>query len=108
MSGCKWGEDLAATMPRSTQKYLRENPLCKRKPEYHNFCLHHLPHDLRLQREYELTSPEDRQKYLDLLHEGKTIGEAYKSVGISFEAALAITNRAIQTHTYHTLSKVAA
>lgn len=105
---CKWGEDLHATMPKRLQKYMRENPLCKKKPEYQGFCLAHLPHDLKLKREYERTSPEDRQAYLDLIHQGKTIGEAYKSVGISFEAALEITNRAIKIYTYRTLSKVAS
>lgn len=102
---CKWGEDIHATMSKRLQKYMQENPLCKKAPEYQGFCLHHLPHNLKLQREYELTSPKDRQAYLDLINSGKTIGEAYKTVGISFEAALEITNRAIQT--VHFLSRTA-
>lgn len=97
---CKWGEDLNKTMPRSLQKYLAANPLCKKQPEYQGFCLHHLPHKLKLQREYELTSLEKRQEYLDNLHSGMNVGDAYRAAGISFEAALEITNRAIVTAHY--------
>ena len=74
--------------------------LCDSKPEYQDYCLKHIPYTLKLQREYDLTSMEDRQKYLDLLHSGNSIGEAREKAGISFEAAIEITNKSIRSYKY--------
>jgi len=103
---CKYGNDLAKGMSRSLRKYMAENPLCKIEAEYEGFCIKHLPYDLKLRYEWEQTPQEKRQQYLDLVNSGKSIGEAREIAGVSFEAALEITNRAINTYRY--LDKVAA
>lgn len=97
---CSYGSDLIRTYPRRLRQYMLENPLCKRDAEYCGYCIEHLPYKLRLQYEWEQTMPEQRQKYLDLLHQGKTIGEAREIAGVSFDAALEITNRAVGTAHY--------
>jgi len=74
--------------------------LCDSKPEYKGYCLEHLPYKLKLEREHSLVPQETRQKYLDLLHEGKSIAEARELAGVSFEAALEITNRSIKNYAY--------
>jgi hypothetical protein len=74
--------------------------LCDHKPEYKDYCLEHLPYKLKLEREHDLIPKETRQKYLDLINAGKSIGEARDAVGISFEGALEITNRAIGNFMY--------
>jgi len=98
---CDYGQDLARKL-----KLSNEFRLCKKPVEYQDFCLEHLPFELQKQREWENTPHEKRQEYLDLLHQGKSIGEARELVGISFEAALEITNRSIKSHLY--LGKEAA
>lgn len=80
---------------RSLQKYLLDNPICKDKPAYEGYCLDHLPYKLKLKYEWEQTTQEERQKYLDLLHSGMSIGDAQRKAGISFEAAIETTNQAI-------------
>jgi len=97
---CKYNSDHTAGFSRSLLKYLAENPICKSAPEYHNYCLSHLPYKLKLQYEWVHTTQEQRQQYLDLINDGKTIGEARDIVGISFEAALEVTNRAINSYMY--------
>lgn len=97
---CGWNTDNTIGYSRSLLKYLAENPICKAAPQYHGYCLDHLPYKLKLQYEWEQTTPEQRQEYLDLLHTGKSIGTAREMVGISFEAACEITNRAIGNYAY--------
>ena len=92
---CDYGQDLARKI-----KLPSEFRLCKKPVEYQDYCLEHLPFELQKQREWENTPQETRQKYLDLLHEGKSIGEARDIVGISFEAAIEITNRSIGKYLY--------
>lgn len=87
------------------RKYVREHPLCTKAPEYGEYCIEHLPPAERRQYEWEQTTQEQRQKYLDLLHTGKTIGEAYQEAGISFEAALEVTNRSLDQ--FHFLKRTA-
>jgi len=64
--------------------------LCDAEPEYKGYCLDHLPYQYRLDYEHNQVTQEIRQKYLDHIHNGKSIGEAQKLAGISFEAAIAI------------------
>lgn len=97
---CGYNTDHTAGYSRSLLKFLAENPICKSKPEYHGYCLDHIPYKLKLQREWENTTHEQRQQYLDLINAGKSIGEAHDIVGISFEAALEVTNRAIGNYAY--------
>lgn len=97
---CKWNTDHTKGYSRSMLKYLAEHPICPKGPEYQGYCLSHLPYQIKLQYEVEQTTLEQRQQYLDLIHQGKTIGEAYKAAGISFEAALAVTNNAIASFSY--------
>lgn len=94
--GCKY----------DTPQYLKLGiVLCDTEPEYKGYCLEHLPYLLKLEYEHDQIPQETRQKYLDLIHEGKTIGEAKDAVGISLEGALEITNRSIENFKY--LGKVA-
>lgn len=102
---CKYNTDLLKGMSTTLRKHFRENPPCTEDPIYQQYCLKHLPYKLRLQYEWEQTTQEQRQQYLDLLNEGTSIGEAYETVGISFEAALEITNRSINT--FHYLGRTA-
>lgn len=102
---CKYGNDNTVKMPRSLKKYLNENPLCKLEPVHAGYCEEHIPYLIKRKRDYENTPIEVRQKYLDALNEGKSIGEAYEIAGITFEVALEITNAAIGT--YHFLEKEA-
>jgi hypothetical protein len=74
--------------------------LCDSKPDYKSYCFDHLPYRLKLEREHDLLSKETRQKYLDLLHTGKSIGQAREAAGISFAAAIEITNRSIRDYKY--------
>lgn len=97
---CKRNTDFTAGYSRSLMKYLLENPTCKAAPQYHGYCLDHLPYKLKLQYEWENTTHDQRQHYLDLLRDGKTVGEAREIAGISFEAALEVTNRAIGNFAY--------
>lgn len=92
---CIWGDDLQASMRVKTRIVL-----CSQAPVYEGFCEDHIPHTLRRKRDFDASTPEQRQQYLDLLHEGKTIGEAYRAAGITFNAALEITNRAIGDYKY--------
>lgn len=98
MSLCKRNDMPGYT--KKLQKYFRENPICKSEPQYEGYCIEHLPYALKLQYEWEQTTPEQRQNYLDLLHSGKSIGEAREQAGISFEAALEVTNKAIGNYAY--------
>jgi hypothetical protein len=97
---CGYNTDHTRGYSRSLLKYLAENPICKAKPQYHGYCLDHLPYKLKLQYEWENTTQEQRQQYLDLINSGKSIGEAQEIAGISFEAALEVTNRAIGNYAY--------
>lgn len=97
---CKYNTDHTHGYSRSLIKYLQQNPICKNAPEYHEYCLKHLPYKLKLQYEWEQTTHEQRQNYLDLLNSGKSIGTAREMAGVSFEAALEITNRAIGNYAY--------
>lgn len=97
---CGFNTDHSAGYSRSMLKYLAENPICKAAPQYKGYCLDHLPYKLKLQREWENTTHDQRQEYLDLINSGKSIGDAREMVGISFEAALEITNRAIGNFAY--------
>lgn len=97
---CGYNMDHTAGFSRSLIKYLAEHPICKTPPAYHGYCLDHLPYKLKLQYEWEQTTQDQRQNYLDLLNSGKSIGEARELAGVSFEAALEITNRAIGNYAY--------
>lgn len=97
---CRRNIDFTAGYSRSLMKYLLDHPTCTAKPVYQGYCLAHLPYKVKLQYEWGKTTPEQRQQYLDLLHEGKAIGEAREIVGISFEAALEVTNHAIGNYAY--------
>lgn len=98
---CKWNTDHMTGFSRSLRIYLMKNPTCKNDPKYKGYCsTEHMPYEVRLQHEWEQTTHEQRQQYLDLLHSGKSIGTAREIVGISFEAAIEITNRAIGNYTY--------
>ena len=90
---------------RSLQKYLLENPICKSEPQFKGYCIEHLPYKDKLEYEWHNTTQEKRQEYLDLLHSGLCIGDAREKANISFEAAIAITNKAIGA--YHYLERVA-
>ena len=74
--------------------------LCENAPEYEGWCLEHLPYELKMKYEYEQISQETRQKYLDLIHEGKSIGEAREETGISLAGATEIINRNIKDFKY--------
>ena len=54
----------------------------------------------------ELTQ-EKRQEFLNLILEGKTIGVARETAGISFDAANGIIRQNIEQHEYKTLRRVA-
>ena len=54
----------------------------------------------------ELTK-EKRQEFLNLVLEGKTIGDARKIAGISFDAANGVIRQNIEQHEYKTLRRVA-
>lgn len=97
---CGYNTDHTSGYSRSLLKYLAENPICKSKPAYKGYCLDHLPYKIKLQYEWEQTTHEQRQQYLDLINSGKSIGAARDIVGISFEAALEVTNRAIGNYAY--------
>ena len=97
---CGWNTDHMQGFSRSLVRYLLEHPTCKNKPEYHGYCLEHLPYKLKLQYEWEQTTQEQRQNYLDALNAGNSIGDAREIAGISFEAALEVTNRAIGNFAY--------
>jgi hypothetical protein len=106
MQLCKYNTDHTAGYSKSLLKILAENPICNSVPEYHGYCLKHLPYNLKLQYEWEQTTQEQRQEYLDLIRHGKSIGDAREIAGISFEAALEVTNRSIDSFLY--LRKTAA
>jgi len=91
-NGCKYNDDDFARKHKIV--------LCDASPEYKGYWLKHLPYKLTLEREHDLIPKETRQKYLDLINNGKSIGEARDAVGISFEGALEITNRAIGNYLY--------
>lgn len=98
---CKWNTDHMTGFSPSLRKYLMENPTCKNTPMYEGYCsTEHMPYKLRLQYEWEQVPQEKRQEYLDLINSGKSIGTAREMVGISFEAAIEITNRAIGNYYY--------
>lgn len=98
---CKWNTDHMNGFSASLRKYLIANPTCKAQPVYEGYCSpEHMPYKLRLQYEWEQVPAEKRQEYLDLLHSGKSIGQAREIAGISFEAALEVTNRAIDHYAY--------
>ncbi len=46
---------------------------------------------------------ETRQKFLDLMHSGMTLGESGRECGISFEASCGIMNENIEQRLYRTL-----
>ncbi len=48
-------------------------------------------------------SKEKRQEFLNLMHKGKTIGEAREACGITFNAAIGIMDMNIKQHQYSTL-----
>lgn len=52
-------------------------------------------------------TPEQRQKFLDELWTGKTLGEARELAGISFDAANGVVRQNIERHEYNTLRRVA-
>lgn len=97
---CRFSDDMLKGVRGELRKYMLENPSCKEAPEYEGYCMKHLPFKLRLQYEYEQTTKEQRQQFLDVWHSGKTLGEAYEIVGISFEAAMAIMDKAIMSYNY--------
>lgn len=97
---CKWGAEIIT--PKLKKLGIQ---LCKVEATYEGYCDEHVPHTLKMKRDYDACTQEQRQEYLDLINSGSTIGDAYRTVGISFEAALEITNRAIGT--YHYLKKEA-
>lgn len=97
---CHFNQDMLNGVRGALRKYMLENPSCKDAPEYDGYCLKHLPFEKRLQYEYDQTTKEQRQQFLDVWHSGKTLGEAYEIVGISFEAAMAIMNKAIMSYNY--------
>ena len=54
---------------------------------------------------YNATTQEERQKFLNLIWAGKTLGQAHEEVGISFDAALEIMTQ--NTESIHILRKEA-
>ena len=51
--------------------------------------------------------PEQKQKFLDELWTGKTLGVARELAGISFDAANGVVRKNIEHHEYKTLRRVA-
>lgn len=99
---CKFNDDLIRdSRSRELREYMKEHPSCTDAELVHEgYCLKHLPFEKRLQYEYDQTTKEQRQEFLDVWHSGKTLGEAYEIVGITFEAAMAIMNKAITSYNY--------
>lgn len=97
---CKHNTAGLDAYPPRLQKHLLENPICKTAPQYKGYCVKHLPYKVKLQYEWQQTKHADRQNFLDLLHSGKSLGEARVFAGISFEAALEVVNRAIGHEPY--------
>lgn len=50
---------------------------------------------------------EQRQMFLDEIWNGKTLGEARETAGISFDAANGVVRQNIEHHEYNTLRRVA-
>ena len=59
----------------------------------------------KIKLDAENLSIEKRQEFLDYLHEGMTIGEAYTKAGITFDEANGVINMNIKSHEYLTLNK---
>lgn len=74
--------------------------LCERPITYEGYCEEHIPYLLRRKRDYDNTPREKRQKFLDEIWSGKTIGEAYAAAGISFDVACEVMNHAIGDYKY--------
>lgn len=54
-------------------------------------------HYIRCHNEAMALSKADRQEYLNYINQGKSIGEAIRFTGVSFEAALGIINMNIES-----------
>lgn len=48
------------------------------------------------QREAKCVHPDDRQKFLDLIRDGKTIGQARAEMGLTLEAACGVIDTYIE------------
>lgn len=99
---CKFNDDLIRdSRSRELREYMKEHPSCTDAELVHEgYCLKHLPFDKRLQYEYDQTTKEQRQQFLDAWHGGMTLGEAQTHTGITFEAAMATLNKAIVPYNY--------
>lgn len=56
----------------------------------------------------EALTQDQRQSFLNALHEGKTVGDARELAGITFDAAMGCLDMFIQKNEFYSLAKVAS